>query len=174
MIALNQFVRRQTPEAPYSHYDGSEARLLEVVSNSFDKGRQGYKPGVLLVPVPPEGFWSSTVSVTPETPLHAAFGARREGEAPYLSVRATGGKSPAKFVFVVLYSREVLGAEATTDAEWEIVSINARESEVEEPMDPVTMARNFLELPGGTKGDFSARQFAESIVFWSAHALTIV
>jgi hypothetical protein len=38
-------------------------------------------------------------------------------------------------------------------------------------MDPMTMARNFLVLEGGTKGDFTAQQFAESIVFWSTHAL---
>ena len=42
----------------------------------------------------------------------------------------------------------------------------------EEPMDPYTMARNFLHLKGGTKGDFTAEQFAQSIVYWNNHAMT--
>jgi len=170
-IGVNKFVLRQTPEAPYSHYEGTWEDLVALVEANFFRAKEGYKKGVALVPVPPEGFWSSTVPVTSETELRAIFQARREGEAKFLSVRAKGGKAPAKFVFVVLYSKTVLGAEATTDAVWEIVSINARETEEEEPMDPMTMARNFLELPGGTKGDFTAEQFAKSIVYWSTRAL---
>jgi hypothetical protein len=170
-IVLNEFVRRQTPESPYSHFTGSEAELVELVSAHFHEGRLGYKPGVLLVPVPPEKFRSNVVSVTPETQLRAIFEARREPEARFLSMRAKGEKAQAKHVFIVLYSKGVLDNEAMTDADWEIVSINARESEIEEPMDPMTMARNFLVLEGGTKGEFTAQQFAESIVFWSTHAL---
>jgi hypothetical protein len=170
-VALNDFVRRQTPESPYSHFVGSENYLVALVTAYLNKGWQGYKPGVLLVPVPPEKFRANVVSVTSQTELRATFEARREPEARFLSVRAKGEKVQAKHVFVVLYSKEVLGDEATSDADWEIVSINARESEIEEPMDPMTMARNFLVLEGGTKGDFTAQQFAESIVFWSTHAL---
>jgi len=171
MIGINSFVLRQTAEAPYSHYEGTWEALVALVGANFSRANPGYKEGVLLVPLPPEGFWSSTVPVTPETELRAVFQARREGEAKYLSVRARGGKSQARFVFAVLYSKAVLGAEATTEAEWEVVSINARETEDEEPMDPMTMARNFLELPGGTKGDFTAEQFARSIVYWSCRAM---
>jgi hypothetical protein len=172
-IALNDFVRRQTPESPYSHFEGTEDELIQLVCLCFHEGKQGYKPGVLLVPVPPERFRSSTVQVNLETPLRAVFGARREPEAPYLSVRAQGKKTQAKYAFVVLYSHAVLveGNEATTDCDFEIVSINARESVEEEPMDPMTMARNFLVLEGGTRGDFTAQQFAESIVYWSTRAL---
>lgn len=172
-VAFSDFVRRQTPESPYSHFEGTESELIQMVCLCFHEGKQGYKPGVWLVPVSPEKFRSSTVRVTPETPLRAVFGARREPEAPYLSVRARGEKAPAKYAFVVLYSHEVLaeGGEATTDCDFEIVSINARESVEEEPMDPMTMARNFLVLEGGTKGEFTAQQFAESIIYWSTRAL---
>jgi len=172
-IAISNFVRRQTPEAPYSHFEGTWDELLEMVAEGVRGGwtKDGYKPGVMLVSVPPERFRSGTVLVTPETPLRAIFQARREHEARYLSVRAQGQKTQARVVFVVLYSHEVLGDEATTDCDWEIISINARETEAEEPMDPMTMARNFLVLPGGTKGDFTAQQFAESIIYWSTRAL---
>jgi len=169
-IAINDFVRRQTPESPLSHYEGTWEELVELVTRSFPDAKEGYKPGVLLVPVPCWSFRSGTILVTPETELRAVFEARREPEARYLSVRARGEKPKAVFVFVVLYSHEVLGAEATTDADFEIISINARVTAAEEPMDPMTMARNFLVLEGGTKGDFSAQQFAESIVYWSNRA----
>lgn len=170
-IGVNKFVLRQTRAAPYSYYMGAWTALIALVEENFSRAKQGYKEGVLLVPVPPEDFLSSTIPVTSETELRAVFQARRDTEAKYLSVRAKGAKAPAKFVFIILYSKEVLGADATTGADWEIISINARETEEEEPMDPMTMARNFLELPGGTKGDFTAEQFAKSIVYWSTRAL---
>jgi len=175
-IGVSNFVRRQTPEASYSHFEGTWEELVELVKANFRHGKQGYKPGVLLVPVPVQHvrrFRSSTVKVNQNTKLRPQFAPRREGEMPFISVRAQGGKSVASHAFVVLYSHAVLmeGGEATTNADWEIISINARGTEAEEPMDPMTMARNFLCLPGGTKGEFTAQQFAESIVYWSQHAL---
>jgi hypothetical protein len=38
-------------------------------------------------------------------------------------------------------------------------------------MAPVTMARNFLGLVGGTRGEFTAEQFAKSIMYWATHAV---
>ena len=34
------------------------------------------------------------------------------------------------------------------------------------PMGSVTMMRNQLQLPGGTKGFYSSEQWAKSIKFW--------
>lgn len=178
-IGVSNFVRRQTPQSSYSHFEGTWSELVTLVEEHFDEGKQGYKPGVWLVPVPAERFRSNIVALTPNTPLTAHYAPRREGEAPFINVRAQGGttpageKMPAKHAFVVLYSHAVLceGGEASTDANWEIVSINARTEDAESPMDPMTMARNFLFLPGGTRGEFTAQQFAESIVYWNQHAL---
>ena len=39
-----------------------------------------------------------------------------------------------------------------------------------EPMDPLTMARNMLEKPGGTFVPYTAEEFALSIYFWSGRA----
>jgi hypothetical protein len=86
---------------------------------------------------------------------------------------AKAKKQLAKYVTFVCYRADVLevDGERETDADWEIVAIKARVTEEEEPMDPYTMARNFLHLKGGTKGDFSAQQFAESIVYWNNHCM---
>jgi hypothetical protein len=122
--------------------------------------------------VAPEKFFSGVVELEPETPLRAIFSARRKGEDPYVQVEALGGqKLPAKVAEVVLYRHDVLGSDASTDAGWEIVSMNARATEEPEPLTPVAMARNFLELPGGTKAEYSAEQFAQAIVYWSRRAM---
>lgn len=180
-IGISDFVRRQTPESSYSHFGGTWEELVAIVSANFDKAAEGYKPGVKLVPIPfatlsdytDKEFYSSTIRVNPHTTLVPKFAWRREAEAPFIHVRAKGSKEVASYGFVVLYSHAVLmeGGEATTECDWEIISINVRTTETEEPMDPMTMARNFLRLPGGTKGEFSAQQFAESIVYWSQRAL---
>ena len=171
-IATNPFVTRQTPESRFAHFDGSWEELEGLVLEHFDEGRQGYRDGVLLVPVPPERFFASTVEVVEGTELVARFEARQEGEEPVLSVSARGlPKQAAKAVDIVLYRHDVLAEDddRSSEAEWEVISVNARVTEAEEPMDPVTMARNFLHLAGGTKGKFTAQEFAESIIYWATH-----
>lgn len=173
-IKASDFVRRQTPESQYAHFTGSWEQLEKMVEANHGDAIQGYKPGVFLTKVPAEGFYSSVTKVTDETMLFASFNSRREGEEPFISVQAIGSKVPAQSVMIVTYSKEVLaeGNERSTDADFEIVSINASPTKNGGmPMDPVTMMRNYLGRPGGTKGDFTAQQFAESILFWSQHAM---
>ena len=166
--ALSAFVRRQTPDSRYSHFAGAEERLLELVRLHWPRRRPGYRPGVALVPVPPEGFFQATVRLTPETRLHAEFTARREGEERHLLVTADAPKTPARFAEIVLYHRDVLAEDGdrSTGADWEVISINAADEE-NVPMHPLTLARNFLHQPGGTRGDYTADQFARSIWYWS-------
>lgn len=174
-LGMNNFARtRHTKYSPYSYFTGSEIELLAIVAREFKNGRQGYKEGVWLVGVPPERFRTGVVMVGPDTPLRAEFKVRREGEEPYVqvfAVNATDSKAQAKVVDVVLYSNAVLGDDATDDAEWEVVSINARETEQEEPPTPMAMARNMLNLPGGTKAEYSADEFARSIAYWSQRVM---
>ncbi len=103
----------------------------------------------------------------------ARFQARREGEDPFVVVTARGEKAPAALVEVVCYRHDVLAAEnnASTEADWEIVSINARDSQEKEPQHPVSMARNMLGLSGGTPAEYTPKQFAEAIVYWSTRAM---
>lgn len=179
-VAAGKFVRRQTKESGYSHFEGTWEELEKLVQYWFlDKPyspftKAGYKDGVVLQELPPDFFRSAVVDLTDKYKLTANYAPRRLGEDPFIRVSAKAKKQQAKYAQVVLYRHDVLmeNNEAETDAEWEIVAIKARTSQEEEPMDPYTMARNFLHLPGGTKGDFSAQQFAESIVYWNNHCMT--
>ena len=39
------------------------------------------------------------------------------------------------------------------------------------PMGPITMMRNQLQLPGGTKAYYNSEDWAESIQFWQNYAV---
>jgi len=177
-VACGEFVKRQTPESGYSHFEGTWEQLEELVTKQMEADptriRPGYKDGVVLVDLVSYGFRSAIVQLNEDSKLTANYAPRREGEAPFLRVSAKAEKQQAKHASVVLYRHDVLAEnnERETDAEWEIVCIKARVTEEEEPMDPYTMARNFLHLVGGTKGDFSAEDFAKSIVYWNNHCMT--
>lgn len=178
-IACGEFVKRQTPESGFSHFNGSWEELEFMVSYWFLERphlpytKQGYRDGVIIQELPPDRFCSAVVDLDEDTKLNATFAPRREGEDPFLRVSAKAIKQKAKHASVVLYRRDVLAEnnENETGADWEIVAIKARTTEEEEPMDPYTMARNFLQMKGGTKGEFTAEQFAKSIVYWNTHTM---
>lgn len=181
LVACGEFVKRQTKESGFSHFEGTWDHLERIVASSMSKPqliRPGYKNGVILVDMDPGyihlHFYSSIVKLDEQTKLSASYAPRRRDEAPYIRIGAKTKKQRAKYVSFVVYHKDVLmeNNERETDAEWEIVAVKARVSKEEEPMDPYTMARNFLHLKGGTKGDFSAQQFAESIVYWNNHVMS--
>jgi len=172
VFGINTLALRQTPESKYSHFAGTWEELKSLVEGNFGQAKPGYRDGVILVSVPAEKFFSGVVEITPDTPLRAVFSARRKGEDPYVQVEAVGGeKLPAKVVEVICYRHDVLGSDASTDAEWEVVSLNARPTDEPEPPTPVAMARNLLELSGGTKATYTAEELARSIIYWSKRAM---
>jgi len=197
-IKCNAFVKRQTAESPFSFFADmppcpaypagrtADWRTLEVhVEECMEEPakldaivKDGYKPGVVVLSIPPGfagfRFYSGVTVLTETTPLRARFAARRPEEAAFVEVQAIGHKTEAVAVDIILYSRALLVEEGEipeADTAYEIVSINARTSTEPEPMTPMAMARNFLALPGGTKAEYTAVQFAEAIVYWSTRAM---
>jgi len=179
LVACSEFVKRQTKDSGYSHFDGSWEELEQRVELIFrfceNKIFNGYKDGVVLVDMSKfaDRFKSAVVDLTSDTKLVSSYAPRLDGEDPYIRIGAKEKKQQARYVSVVLYRADVLeeDSDRSTDAEWEIIAIKARVSREEEPMDPYTMARNFLHLKGGTKGNFSAEQFAKSIMYWNNHSM---
>lgn len=176
-VKCGEFVKRQTKESGFSHFEGTWEELETMITNVMRFAhctRPGYKDGVILVDLDPFLFRSAIVDLTEDTKLIANYAPRRKDEAPFIRISSKAKKQQAKYASVVLYRADVLAEnnERETDADWEVVAIKARTSEEEEPMDPYTMARNFLHLKGGTKGDFLAEDFAKSILYWSSHCMT--
>jgi len=52
-----------------------------------------------------------------------------------------------------------------------LISFHALPEGIDEmPMGPVTMMRNQLKLPGGTKANYSATKWVHSVEFWQHYA----
>jgi len=187
-IAASEFVKRQTPESRYSHFEGSWEELAELVETQWNASgrlnlKPGYRDGVLLVIMPPERFFSSIVATETVSRFEVTYEPRQPGEKPVMNVFAYGRKTPAKYVEIVLYHHDVLeeDGDASTDTDWEIVSINASPISVPVPMNNTTRARNVLHEPGGTDPQLEKKskeeliafinEFAEATMFWSRHTM---
>ena len=180
-IGISEFVKRQTPQSKYNHFEGDWGTLVQLVENQWENRRVSpHNRGVLLVPIPEDKlhrFWSGIVPVREHSRLRAEFSPRMAGEAPFIQVEIVGGqKVQARRAEIILYSHETLekdnDAPPTREADYYIISVNAYATTEDEPMSPMTMARNFLGLKGGTRPEtpYSAEEFARSILYWSHHA----
>jgi hypothetical protein len=174
-VAISDFVRRQTPESPFSHYDGDLDMVRKNIELAINDGvgKQGYREGVLLIEVSPENFYTGIVELQEGDQLVGEYTARQSGETPRISIYVSGGKKqPAKSVEVVLYSHAVLAEnkEQSSDADYEIIAINAVPTEVPAPIAPNTLMHNHFGSSGGTDTGMSAEEFEaqmrESFLYW--------
>jgi hypothetical protein len=178
-VGVSEFARtRNCAGGGYSHFDGSFEELVVLVAQHWSQREPGAGRSdlekVVVVPLPcPERFRSTTVLVSEGTKLEAELTRRQPGEDPYVQLFATEGEpEPVRFAKVVLYSKAALlenDGVRSTDCEWEIVSLIASPVE-DEPMAPLTMARNMLAMPGGTPTSYTAEEFARAIYHWSQRA----
>ncbi len=180
VVAVSPFVRRQVQGSgkTYSPSLSFEAVAEHAASRLADGHvTQGYRNGVVLVSVHPDWvseFVCPFVKIDEHTRLKAEMVKRRDGEEPYIQIRALNGDPlPAGKVDLILYRHDVLKEtdEHSSDTEWELISIHAVPEGVDDfPMGYVTMMRNQLELPGGTKAMYTSEAWAESVRFWQKYA----
>jgi len=165
-FAISDFVRRQTKDSEFSYFSGTDDELLDLVTEHYGNHKEGYRDGVVLVPVPSAGFYSAVVALKPGDKLVGEFKARRAGEQPTKEIRATGGeKLPAKSVDIVFYRHDVLAEnnERSSNADWEIISINASISDETVPLTVGALMRNYFQEVGGTDTQMSPEEFVEAL-----------
>ena len=180
IVSVNEFVKRQTKFSGKTYSEELSFDFFakhaeqKIINNDF---KQGYRPEVIIVKLDKKyvnKVICPYVRITKSTKLSAQFVRRRENEEPYIQIRALNGKLiKAGSVELILYHHDILyeNDENTTDAEWELISINALPMGIESmPMGPITMMRNQLELIGGTKAKYSSDEWAESVQFWQKFA----
>jgi hypothetical protein len=173
-IHVTNFVRRQTPDSQFTHWTVSDNELVDRVLRNLDKAQAGYREGVILVPVEPEGFFSKVVSLKKGDEFFGEYVSRRNGEEPRKSSFLKGQATPAETVWVVLYAHHVLREknENESNADYEIVSVNGSPSKDTEPppMPPETLIANHFEMSGGTATKMSDSEFVkslrESVNYW--------
>ena len=115
--------------------------------------------------------------------LTSVYEARTPQELPVLIRYFPKDQVPAppvaKFLDVILYSREQIGKEAAAMGRedlqkepWGIISVKAQDVPHELPMQPITMMRNALgKEEGGSGVSLSRDAYTESVSFWEEHAL---
>lgn len=172
------FAKRQTPESRFSHFEGTEQELLELVFDNFFDGKEGYRDGVWLITVPHDRFKSGIVRLEEGDTLSGTFEARQEGETPRKVVTTSGRKKlPARHVEIVLYRRDVLEEDPnyTASADWEVISINASPDNCSVPVPPTALIANHFGMSGGTATGYSPAEFEqalkESVMFWHDKAM---
>ena len=178
-IAISHFLSfRMEPDLPFSHFTGTEEELLARAQEGMPQAKQSYREGILEVPVDPAGFYSPVCDLTEGDRLVGEYKARREGEDPRIAIGVKGvGKTPALGCTHILYSKGVLegDGEEVTGADYEIVMIQARTHEGEEPMHPDTILHNYFGSDGGTDMKQSPEEFlaglGESVLYWKTRAM---
>lgn len=180
-VAVNDFVLRQVQGSGKTYSPNlSFKEIAQQAEEQMASGnyREGYRDGVRIVECSSElsqHFVCPYTIIDENTELISKMVQRRPDEKPYIQTRAINASpiTTGKVEFI-LYRHDVLAEhnEQSTDAEWELISIHALpEGVVELPMGPVTMMRNQLELPGGTKAHYSSAEWANSVRFWQQYAV---
>ena len=180
-VCINEFVKRQIKGSGKTYADG--LTFEEIVSHAQEQlanghYTEGYRDGVILVQVDKKlvhHFICPFTKITEKTTLEAKIVRLRPEEELYIQMRALNG-TPLKTgsVDLILYHHDVLTEtnEESTDAEWELISFHAIPEGIKKMhMGPVTMMRNQLQLPGGTKAYYESEKWAEAVKFWQEYAV---
>jgi len=188
-IFISKFAARTTQHI-------SDINLLHRVLANWDLRKNGYRDGVILVPISPDGFFTSLVTLIPGDKLRGSFKSRVEGEDPRKSVHidptyiSLGDdrcrEKPAVAVDVVLYRKDVLDEDNDWNLQdgpyagdhipdsWAVIAVSARPMLDEMPLDPDTLIANHFHLSGGTQTKMTNDQFVAalhtSVLFWKDKA----
>eukprot|EP00049_Salpingoeca_infusionum_P027978 m.35395 g.35395 ORF g.35395 m.35395 type:complete len:220 (+) comp9887_c0_seq1:189-848(+) len=152
---------------------------------SLEDLKDGYAPFCKHVFV--ENFVGATCPVVELTDankhlLESAYKSRTPKELPVLTRWIPADKvepTPAKFLDVILYSREQILAEREAmksdepvpDCPWGIISVKAQDEPFETPMQPITMMRNALgKDEGGSGVPLDRAKYEASVEYWKTHA----
>ena len=179
-VAVNQFVKRQVEGSGKTF-----SRTLSFEEMAVDAQEQmndgifleGYRDGVRIVRSSKKytnHFICPYVKIDENTELISRVVKRQSGEKSYIQTRAKSGNPlKAGCIEYILYRHDVLleNNEQSTNVDWELISINAVPEGLKKmPMGFITMMRNQLELPGGTKAKYSSEEWAASVKFWQQFA----
>ena len=178
-FGINECVENRSANSPNSHYEGTLGELVFLAANDWASAEpmldaDGNETGVWVYNVKDlSRFYTGIVPIGPDSVLKTTVEAR-EGivEAAWKKTVALCRKTLGVSAVLGFYSHEILAKknENSTSNDFELVFYNVEPTMQRSPLSPENMARNFLNLDGGTKQNYTAQQFAESIAFWAVHA----
>ena len=178
-VGVNEFVKRQVKGSGKTF---SKSLTFTQIAHHAEKQMErnlyktGYRKGVRIVQVSKtlvNDFICPFIRIQQDTKLVAKLIRRQHFEEPYIQIRALNGNLlQAGKVELILYSHAVLkeNNENSTNCEWELISINSIPRGLPDlPIGAVTMMRNQLNLPGGTKANYSSEEWANSVKFYQEY-----
>lgn len=167
-IAINSFCLRQVAVTDFSSFGGFTGTaeelqsILDCLPNSLTKGVEIiriYADDPIINNNNTKGQFICTFGVVEDgEEVATAYEARRPGEQPVTVKTVTRASRPAaQTIDLVFYSHQALEADASSNASYELVSINTMPTKLaqgdEEPMTPETLWRNYLaKIPGCPAG----------------------
>jgi hypothetical protein len=161
IIGISEFVKRQTVDSQFTHYEGSWMDLANTTEDSFKNGNyeKGYRDGVFVVHIDKKElnlfYTYNDFPMFDGMKLEAKWEKTkgREHEPSKLQIKILEPKQKCNYVDIIIYRKEVLleDKDSISGAYFDIVSINGRLNKEAPPIDPLTLVRNWLHLPGGTE-----------------------
>ena len=179
-VKASSFVKRQIKGTGKTYTDTmSFDQIASIAEENLNNNnyKEGYRDGVIIITLDKEissEFICPLVKINENTDLMAKMVKRRKDEDYYIQIRALNGKElVTSTVDLILYRSDVLKEtnENSTDADWELIAFMAKPENIKMPMGSVTMMRNQLQRTGGTKGDYTSKEWAESVEFWQGYAI---
>jgi hypothetical protein len=163
---------RHRPGTGYSFFtEHTAADVVDLVRRNWlsatpGDGEKDLKRKV-VVPIPAENFYCTSIPLKKDMVLLSEVYSHKKHFA--IRTVADAKADPAQVVNVVCFSADTVLeniGERSCELEWEIIVLLATQVP-HEPMHPLSMARNFIEKPGGVESKYTAKEFAESVYFWS-------
>ena len=195
-ISINPFCLRQVGVTDVSSFGGFTG-TAEELQGILDKLNVSLTEGIEIIRIYADdpilkntkGQFICTFGVVrPDEEVATAYEARRPGEQPVAIKTVTRAARPgATTIDLVFYSHQALEADASSNANYELVSINTMPTKLaqgeEEPMTPETLWRNYLSkipgCPAGVGGTYRPewddeevfrKELASSEAYWADKA----
>ena len=195
-ISINPFCLRQVGVTDVSSFGGFTG-TAEELQGILDKLNVSLTKGVEVIRINADdpvlnntkGQFICTFGVVrPDEEVATSYEARRPGEQPVAIKTVTRAARPgATTIDLVFYSHQALEADASSNANYELVSINTMPTKLaqgeEEPMTPETLWRNYLSkipgCPAGVGGTYRPewdddevflKELASSEAYWADKA----
>jgi hypothetical protein len=192
-VAFNSFVRRQTVESEFSHWVLTDNALLNRIQSAAYAGdyTPSYRPDVVAVHIEVRHleFYTGVVVLKEGDKLVGEYKARRPGETPRKSLyvaaqqsytpRRMTEKAEATHVDIILYHHGALAEnnEHETECDWEIISVNARDTAEEQPIAPGVLTANYFCDDGGTDTKMTPEEFCAQLKvsreYWKNRAMVM-
>jgi len=166
------------PIATRTQHNVTHVEIQSHVCNSKDSWIRGDKEGIFHCPLPKEWVRGQIVTLKPNELYEArvTFTARKGvNEEARVEVKVNAIPDPVESADCILYSHSLLGKDASSDAEFEVIAIRGLTA-TPNPRPLNTLLHDIFNMTGGTPVNATAEDKLEmilkSFLFWKDKCMT--